>query len=305
MNTPGYIVTGSGTINLFWEGKQYVVDKSHTNYDKVKDALRTKVYDNLEALVNVPKSVQNFGKKDGSTTLEVRDGTVFYMGEQVHNVVVDAILRFINDGFPADPMLRFLENLLQNPSKTSVDTLYNFLERHGLVITEDGCFLAYKKVDTDFKDYYSHTIDNSVGNVVRMVRNKVKDDPTVGCSDGLHVGSLNYASVEYRPGEGIVLLTKVNPKDVVSVPHDCNCQKIRTCEYTVLEQMDNFTVVRQETVLSPVPPAQPTDTCPECGSDTCVGTCGDDDYDEDEDDEDDNKLVCDVCGEEYHYCRCE
>ena len=31
-----------------------------------------------------------------------------------------------------------------------------------------------------------------------------------------------------------VVIVKVNPKDVVSVPTDCECQKVRTCEYQVI-----------------------------------------------------------------------
>ena len=31
-----------------------------------------------------------------------------------------------------------------------------------------------------------------------------------------------------------VVIVKVNPKDVVSVPTDCECQKVRTCEYMVI-----------------------------------------------------------------------
>jgi hypothetical protein len=31
-----------------------------------------------------------------------------------------------------------------------------------------------------------------------------------------------------------VLLVKFNPKDIVSVPSDCNCQKMRVSEYEVI-----------------------------------------------------------------------
>ena len=31
-----------------------------------------------------------------------------------------------------------------------------------------------------------------------------------------------------------MVIVKVNPKDVVSVPTDCECQKVRTCEYQVI-----------------------------------------------------------------------
>jgi hypothetical protein len=30
------------------------------------------------------------------------------------------------------------------------------------------------------------------------------------------------------------MIVKINPKDVVSVPSDCNCEKLRTCRYEVV-----------------------------------------------------------------------
>ena len=34
-------------------------------------------------------------------------------------------------------------------------------------------------------------------------------------------------------GDNIVIV-KINPEDVVSVPSDCNCEKLRTCKYEVV-----------------------------------------------------------------------
>ena len=30
------------------------------------------------------------------------------------------------------------------------------------------------------------------------------------------------------------MIVKIDPSDVVSVPHDCDCQKLRTCKYEVV-----------------------------------------------------------------------
>jgi hypothetical protein len=54
----------------------------------------------------------------------------------------------------------------------------------------------------------------------------------VGCHTGLHAGTWDYATT--FSGDTL-LLVKVNPRDVVSVPTDCNWQKIRTCRYTVVD----------------------------------------------------------------------
>jgi hypothetical protein len=56
-----------------------------------------------------------------------------------------------------------------------VTELYGFLEKGNLPITNDGHFLAYKKVRKDYKDCHSGTMDNSIGQVVEMERNQVDD----------------------------------------------------------------------------------------------------------------------------------
>jgi len=57
----------------------------------------------------------------------------------------------------------------------------------------------------------------------------------VGCSQGLHAGALNYVASygSVEAGDKIVIV-KINPQDVVSVPSDCNCEKLRTCRYEVV-----------------------------------------------------------------------
>lgn len=34
------------------------------------------------------------------------------------------------------------------------------------------------------------------------------------------------------------MLVKIDPADVVSVPHDCECQKLRTCRYEVVSELE-------------------------------------------------------------------
>ena len=64
-----------------------------------------------------------------------------------------------------------------------------------------------------------------------MARNKVCDNAENGCSYGFHAGSLEYAK-GYGNG-GNLMVVEINPADVVSVPNDCDCQKLRTCKYKV------------------------------------------------------------------------
>ena len=149
------------------------------------------------------------------------------------------------------PYVKFLDNILKNPRQSSRDTeifkeiyeeLFKFLEHNEIEITNDGCFLAYKKVRFDFKDIHSGTFDNSVGKIVKMKREEVELDRNITCSTGLHFCAKEYLdSYSSYCGGDVVVIVKVNPKDVISIPVDYNNAKGRCCRYEVigvLQQQD-------------------------------------------------------------------
>ena len=65
-----------------------------------------------------------------------------------------------------------------------------------------------------------------------MPRRNVCDNANIGCSDGFHAGSLDYAR-QYGNG-GHLMVVEIDPADVVSVPLDCDQQKLRTSKYKVV-----------------------------------------------------------------------
>lgn len=224
-----------GNLTLVLNNQSYQVLPDHINYKMILEALPTATAEELLDIVDVEKAVANFS--DG--LVEIKNGQVTYEGEVVHGSISKRILEFMSKGLPFQPLVTFLNNLMENPSMQSQKELYDFLEHEHLPITEDGHFLAYKAVRSDYKDKYRGVFDNSVGKVVSMQRAKVDDNRSRGCSDGLHAGALNYVagygSVE--SGDRIVIV-KINPKDVVSVPSDCNCEKLRTCRYEVVGEYE-------------------------------------------------------------------
>lgn len=141
------------------------------------------------------------------------------------------------DGFPVTPLVKFIDNLMENPSARAVRELYGFLEKNNLPITEDGYFLAYKKVRGNYLDVYSGTMDNSVGKVVTMPRRKVNDNAEQICSEGLHFCSIDY--LKHFGGERVVIV-KINPRDVVSIPVDYNNAKGRCCAYEVVGEVEDM-----------------------------------------------------------------
>ena len=225
-----YILTEE-SLTVVVDGKAMTMQKDHPAWTQAIDALNKEEYDRLENLFDVSKAVEDY--VDNESGITVKEGSVFFQGEAIHNVVVDKILSFMRQGLPFKPLVRFLGKLMANPSRRAVNELYAFLEHKSMPITPDGNFVAYKGVTEDFKDFHTRKFDNSVGQTLSMVRNSVCDDANIGCSYGFHAGSYEYAK-GYASSGGHLMRVEIDPTDVVSVPLDCDCQKLRTAKYKVI-----------------------------------------------------------------------
>lgn len=225
-----YIISGSGQITIAHDGKSYTAGVDHPAYSKIRQAvIDEQDADEIIALFDVELAVLSYSEG----LVKVREDMLFYNGEPIQNSLADRVMMMMRQDFPFKPMLKFLANILENPSNRAVQELYTFLEHKNLPITEDGCFLAYKAVREDYTDKWSGTFNNSVGLTVEMQRRKVDDNCNNGCSDGLHVGALDYVE-SYRNPDDKIIVVKIDPRDVVSVPTDCECQKVRCCKYQVV-----------------------------------------------------------------------
>jgi hypothetical protein len=223
-----HIKTDAGLTAII--GSQaYTITSDNPSYTQVWDAIANdeSEYDIVE-LFNQAVAVKRYFHGDGIEVTD--DNELFFNGEQIHNVVVDRIFDFMSKGLPYEPLLKFLQRLQANPSRTSVQELYSFLEHKALPITEDGFCLGYKGVTNDYKDVHTHTFDNSPGAKNSMPRNAVDDNRRNHCSKGFHIGSLEYAT---HWGQRQVIV-KFDPADAVSVPEDSDCQKLRVCKYEVV-----------------------------------------------------------------------
>lgn len=231
--TQAVIITGSGKIAATIDGVSYTIDTDHPKYQQALNAIRQKDWTGFVNLVNISQQVQSYF--DG-TNVEVKDGSINYHGQVIHNTLTKRILNFMRDGLPHEPLLNFFKNLMENPSKRAVDELYDFLEAGELPITEDGCFLAFKNVRSNYKDIHSGTFDNSVGKVCEMPRNGVDEDKERTCSYGLHFCSIKYLPHFTDSDGGKTMIVKINPRDVVAIPADYNNTKGRTCRYEVVAE---------------------------------------------------------------------
>ena len=235
------------------KNKPHTISKTHITYQKVVDAIKAGDWQTVEDTIDPKKVVINFGQGN----VAIQGEKLFWKGTEMHGAIVNRMVQMLQDGFSVEPLVLFMENLMANPSFRAVNELYGFLERNNLPITPDGHFLAYKKVRDDYKDVYSGTFDNSVGLVVSMERNQVNDDKNQTCSAGLHFCSEGYLA---NFGGQRVMILKINPRDVVSIPTDYNNTKGRCCQYEVIGEVGvnpddavEFTAAVQENANSWTP----------------------------------------------------
>ena len=257
--TMPYIIQGSN-ITVVIGTTPHTVSKSHIAYNKVLAAIKAGDWSTVRDIIEPKKAVLNFGKGN----IEIQGDKIFWKGREMHNALTKRMVAMIQEDFPVEPLVAFMENLMENPSKRAVNELYGFLEKNTLPITSDGCFLAYKKVRQDYLDCHSGSVLNKPAvymndadlasiaeasgknnevtvevvdgvTVVSMDRNTVDDDQNRTCSTGLH-----FCSKEYLGSFGgqRILILKINPRDVVSIPTDYNASKGRACRYEIADEID-------------------------------------------------------------------
>lgn len=261
------------------EHKVYTTTRANPRWEDILSALRASDVVELVQLMSVKNLVERYTESN----VEVVDGNVYFRGRPLHGLDVDRLLEYVRDGIPFLRLARFLERKQANPSYRSINELYKFLEHREMTLTEKGTVIGYKGVADNYYSIMGNTativtsgvtdagghILNTVGQKVRCDRSCVCDDYRQGCSPGLHIGSLAYAK-SWGPR---VMIVEFDPADVVSVPDDCECQKLRACAYEVIGEFKGEVVREVAEVNSGVGYVDPaTDADYE------------EDYDEEEDD---------------------
>ena len=225
------------SITVFVNGKMRTVLSDNKNFDTLKEHLKEVNHDS-DLIVKLSDREENLRKSVSGTKVVVQDGAVYYEGEEVNNSLTNKLLNLLDEGFDATPWIKFFEKLMTNPSYRSRKCLYDFLEQFDAPLTADGNFIAFKRVGANWFDLHSGTMDNSVGNTVKMDRHKVDDDPQHTCSAGLHVCADEYLKGYANSGDARTVVVEVDPSNVVAVPYDYNFSKMRVCEYKVLAEID-------------------------------------------------------------------
>lgn len=229
-----WMLTGNYLIVHYGENKPCILEKGSEKFEKVHSLLLNKKDQEVIEALDLSDKIQKFS--EGKFVVDKVSGCVTIDGVVVRNVICDRILKFCQEDLPYQPLINFWKNIQENPSEESKEHLFLFLEANMMPITDDGCFLAYKRVTRNDKgnlvDTRTKTFDNSIGKIVEMPRDHVDARRDVTCSHGLHVAAYHYANKEYSGSD--LLEVKVNPRDVVAVPNDYHNEKMRVCRYEVI-----------------------------------------------------------------------
>ena len=215
------------SIVVIYQGKSHTVARNQPQFTGLRKAIIEENWDDVPNHLTIAKSLNTWAK--GKFTFNDVLDLFSYEGLELPPSINKRIVTMATRGEDPTPMFNFFERLNRNPSMRSVEQLYPFLEHQGIAITPDGYFLAYKGVKDNYRDCHSGKIDNRPGEVVKVPRNRVSDDPQKTCHFGLHAGSKSYAT---SYGSRLVTV-KIDPEHVVCVPYDSS-EKLRCCEYTVI-----------------------------------------------------------------------
>ena len=211
------------------DNKIHNVHKDDARYGKVIECIKNGTLDLIPEIIDVVLAFKKAG-------IDLIDGVVSIDGQTLPSELSARIVAFKDNDLPFAPLLKFWDKLKANKSYNSRQMLYKFLEHNGHPLTEEGNFIAYRGVTSEFKDCHTGTFDNSVGSTCEIPRESVDDNPNNTCSSGLHVACHSYAE-----GFGAKLIkVEVNPEDVVCVPTDYDGTKMRVSRFKVLSECENI-----------------------------------------------------------------
>ena len=238
MSLQSYHVTPT-CISVSLDNRPRVILSSHMNFKKLRQELKKGENSDLGVirdLIDIP----SFIARVTSGRVQVGDAGVKFDGKPLKNVMCERLIQMMNEGFDIQPMAKFLDKVMDNPSDSAREELFLWLEESQMSFTPDGDFLAYKKVDEEYNSYHrlpdGSKLYNGIGETVTMDRDSVDPDRHQTCSAGLHFAAFSYLS-SYYGSTGRVVILKINPANVVAIPEDYNNAKGRAWEYEVVGEV--------------------------------------------------------------------
>ena len=237
MNKLSYIISGQGVITVIVGGKTHQIHAKSPFYAEIYSAVKSRDVEEFQKHIALKSRLEAVSK----ARISFVNGAFTLDGKAMHNAMTKRFVRLVEDGHDMEPFMLFIKNCLLNPRQEAIEELYLFLEANDLPLTDDGCFLAYRRVDKNYLSIHANPDGsknrNMVGDVVTMPRSECDHNRENTCSKSLHACGLTYLPSYGSSSNGDkTVIAKISPSDVVTVPPDYNNQKLRCCRYEVVAE---------------------------------------------------------------------
>lgn len=155
---------------------------------KVRELYKVGDYDGI---ANLTVSIEDINFRYADSDLSIsNEGMVTINGDVLPSLLSKVIVALYKEDAPIDCFINFWHKLNQNPSNKARLRLYDFVDSKNVTLLPNGDLLLYRvvrrtEIPGRYVDIYTGTIYQSIGDTIKLLRNKVNDDDTVTCSHGL------------------------------------------------------------------------------------------------------------------------
>ena len=232
----------------FADGNSAVWQTGNPQFDKVLELCQNNNWIQIEMLHNQAKVLLNnkvsiqgdrliVEAPEDATSVDLNvgqgDRLTVDLGTADESDPIIAFIKLLKDKGTIDTEIErikpFLQNVFENPFIDAVQEIYEYCKAMDFEITEDGCFLAYKYVNEDLTSCYDGKTKHAIGQYTEVA--EFDTNRRNHCSQGLHFCSKSYLG---SYGRQTIIVVKINPKDVVSIPTDYNFAKGRCRRYMMV-----------------------------------------------------------------------
>ena len=259
MKIPFIITEKSLTMVMPSNSERINVLRTDKGFGKIEEHLKSNSDHSeklIRSLLSLKDSISTMSK--GRLSMD-DDGKINIKDKKIPEDLRSYVDNLEKNNYNTEPLENFIKKVMQIPdsytdaSGVSRDnpwadqtrqSLFRFLRKHGYTICNDGDFLAEKVVKDDYGSHHvgkTGRVFYNLNTYVEMPRYLCNHNPAETCSSGLHVCADTYQWGTYNGsinhGTDKVLLMKINPKDVVSIPNDYDESKMRVCKMFVSKEV--------------------------------------------------------------------
>lgn len=232
----------------FADGNSAVWQADNPQFDRVLELCKSNNWIQIEMLHNQAKVLLNnkVSIQGDKLTIETDedaeslsldksqgDKLIVDLGTADESDPIIAFIKLLKDKGTIDTEIErikpFLKNMFMNPFINAATEIYDYCKAMDFEITEDGCFLAYKYVNKDLTSCYDNITKHAIGKYTEV--SVFDTNRRNGCSQGLHFCAKSYLDC---CSSNTIIIVKVNPKDVVSIPLDYDFAKGRCKRYMMV-----------------------------------------------------------------------